>query len=126
MKHLIETKNAPVALGTYSQAVHFSQTIYVSGQIPICPDSMAIVSDDTSEQIEQTLDNVAAILEEAGSSINKVLKFTVFLTNLENFHKVNEIMANRLMEPYPARTVAEVSALPKGAKVEIDAIAIKN
>ena len=84
---------------------------------------MEIVAGDISEQINQLLDNLSAILEASGSSIYKVLKFTVFLTDLDNFEQVNKIMAQRLTEPYPARAVVEVSALPKGAKVEIDAIA---
>ena len=84
---------------------------------------MEIVAGDISEQINQLLDNLSAILEASGSSIDKVLKFTVFLTDLDNFEQVNKIMAQRLTEPYPARAVVEVSALPKGAKVEIDAIA---
>ena len=84
---------------------------------------MEIVAGDISEQINQLLDNLTAILEASGSSTDKVLKFTVFLTDLDNFEQVNKIMAQRLTEPYPARAVVEVSALPKGAKVEIDAIA---
>ena len=84
---------------------------------------MEIVAGDISEQINQLLDNLTAILEASGSSIDKVLKVTVFLTDLDNFEQVNKIMAQRLTEPYPARAVVEVSALPKGAKVEIDAIA---
>ena len=84
---------------------------------------MEIVARDISQQINQLLDNLTAILEASGSSIDKVLKFTVFLTDLDNFEQVNKIMAQRLTEPYPARAVVEVSALPKGAKVEIDAIA---
>ena len=125
MKQSITTSKAPAAIGTYSQAISYGQTIYVSGQIPLNPDSMHMVSDDIDSQINQVLDNLTAILEAAGSSIDNVLKFTVFLTDLENFGRVNEIMADRLTEPYPARAAIQASALPKGAKVEIDAIATK-
>ena len=123
MKRAITTSQAPTAIGTYSQAISIGQTLYVSGQIPLDPDSMEMVGDDIRSQINQVLDNLTAILEAAGSGIDNVLKFTVFLTDLEHFPRVNEIMAERLREPYPARVVIEVSALPKDAKVEIDAIA---
>ena len=123
MKQPITTSHAPEAIGTYSQAISTDQTLYVSGQIPLDPDSMEMVGDDIRDQINQVLNNLTAILETAGSGIDNVLKFTVFLTDLDHFPRVNEIMAERLSEPYPARVVIEVSALPKGAKVEIDAIA---
>lgn len=123
MKQAITTSQAPAAIGTYSQAISTGQTLYVSGQIPLDPDSMEMVGDDIRGQINQVLDNLTAILEAAGSGIDNVLKFTVFLTDLDHFPRVNEIMAERLSEPYPARVVIEVSDLPKGAKVEIDAIA---
>ena len=123
MKQAITTSQAPTAIGTYSQAISIGQTLYVSGQIPLDPDSMEMVGDDIRGQINQVLDNLTAILEAAGSGIDNVLKFTVFLTDLDHFPRVNEIMAERLSEPYPARVVIEVSDLPKGAKVEIDAIA---
>ena len=123
MKQAITTSQAPTTIGTYSQAISTGQTLYVSGQIPLDPDSMEMVGDDIRGQINQVLDNLTAILEAAGSGIDNVLKFTVFLTDLDHFPRVNEIMAERLTEPYPARVVIEVSALPKGAKVEIDAIA---
>ena len=117
------TSQSPATIGTYSQAISTGQMIYVSGPIPLDPDSMEMVGDDIRGQINQVLDNLTAILEAAGSGIDNVLKFTVFLTDLDHFPRVNEIMAERLSEPYPARVVIEVSALPKGAKVEIDAIA---
>ena len=123
MKQAITTSHAPAAIGTYSQAISTGQTLYVSGQIPLDPDSMEMVGDDIRDQINQVLNNLTAILETAGSDIDNVLKFTVFLTDLDHFPRVNEIMAQRLAEPYPTRVVIEVSALPKGAKVEIDAIA---
>ena len=123
MKQAITTSQAPAAIGTYSQAISTDQTLYVSGQIPLDPDSMEMVGDDIRDQINQVPNNLTAILEAAGSGIDNVLKFTVFLTDLDHFPRVNEIMAERLSEPYPARVVIEVSDLPKGAKVEIDAIA---
>ena len=123
MKQAITTSQAPTTIGTYSQAISTGQTLYVSGQIPLDPDSMEMVGDDIRDQINQVLNNLTALLETAGSGIDNVLKFTVFLTDLDHFPRVNEIMAERLSEPYPARVVIEVSALPKGAKVEIDAIA---
>ena len=123
MKQAITTSQAPAAIGTYSQAISTGQTLYVSGQIPLDPDSMEMVGDDIRGQINQVLDNLTAILEAAGSGIDNVLKFTVFLTDLDHFARVNEIMAERLTEPYPARAAIEVSALPKNAKAEIDAIA---
>ena len=123
MKQPITTSHAPAAIGTYSQAISTDQTLYVSGQIPLDPDSMEMVGDDISDQINQVLDNLTAILEAAGSGIDNILKFTVFLTDLDHFARVNEIMAERLTEPYPARTAIGVSALPKSTKVEIDAIA---
>ena len=123
MKQAITTSQAPAAIGTYSQAISTGQTLYVSGQIPLDPDSMKMEGDDIRGQINQVLDNLTTILEAAGSGIDNVLKFTVFLIDLDHFPRVNEIMAERLSEPYPARVVIEVSALPKGAKVEIDAIA---
>ena len=123
MKQAITTSQAPAAIGTYSQAISTNQTLYVSGQIPLDPDSMEMVGDDIRDQINQVLDNLTAILAAAGSGIDNVLKFRVFLTDLDHFPRVNEIMAERLTEPYPARTAIGVSTLPKSAKVEIDAIA---
>ena len=123
MKQAITTTKAPASIGTYSQAICSQKTIYVSGQIPLDPKSMEMITGDVRDQVNQVLDNLTAILEASGSSTDKVLKLTVFLTDLHNFEQVNEVMAARLTEPYPARAVVEVSALPKGAKIEIDAIA---
>ena len=123
MKQAITISQAPAAIGTYSQAISTGQTLYLSDQTPLDPDSMEMVGDDIRDQINQVLDNLTTILEAAGSGIDNVLKFTVFLTDLDHFPRVNEIMAERMTEPYPALAVIELSALPKGAKVEIDAIA---
>ncbi len=123
MVKTITTDRAPSAIGTYSQAVEHGQVLYVSGQIPLVPETMVLISDDIVDQINQVFENLSAILEAGGSSLSNVIKFTVYLTDLSDFPQVNEIMTQRLSEPYPARVAVEVSALPRGAQVEIDAIA---
>ena len=123
MKQPIETDTSPTAIGPYSQAVRAGDTLYISGQIPLNPASMIIISDDIDEQINQVLDNLLAILETAGITFDHVVKFTVYLTDLEHFSHVNDQMEKRLTEPYPARAAIEVAGLPRGAQVEIDAIA---
>jgi len=123
LKQPIKTDTAPAAIGPYSQAVRAGDILYVSGQIPLNPASMAIVSNDISEQINQVMDNLLAILETAGITFDDVVKFTVYLTDLEHFNQVNDLMERRLTEPYPARAAIEVAGLPRGAQVEIDAIA---
>ncbi len=123
MRKVISTDDAPAAIGTYSQAVQHGNLTFVSGQIPLVPDTMELVDENIDDQIRQVFANLSAILHAAGGSLADVLKFTVYLTNLEHFPRVNEIMAETLSEPFPARAAIEVSALPKGAKVEIDAIA---
>ena len=122
MKKVVTTKSAPAAIGTYSQAVIHGDLVYVSGQIPLVPDAMALVSEDIDEQICQVFDNLAAVATAAGTDLNHALKFTVYLTDLANFPRVNELMASRLSEPYPARAAVQVSALPRDAAVEVDAI----
>ncbi|MGB0691077.1 MAG: RidA family protein [Pseudomonadales bacterium] len=123
MRKVISTEDAPAAIGTYSQAVQHDNLTFVSGQIPLVPDTMELVDENIDDQIRQVFANLSAILHAAGGSLADVLKFTVYLTNLDHFPRVNEIMAETLSEPFPARAAIEVSALPKGAKVEIDAIA---
>lgn len=118
----VYTSNAPAAIGPYSQAITHKDTVYISGQIPLVPETMQIVSDDIDKQIEQVFSNLSSICEAAGGGINSVLKFTVYLTNLDNFAAVNTVMERHLDTPYPARAAIEVSALPKGALVEVDAI----
>ena len=122
MKKVVTTKSAPAAIGTYSQAVIHGDLVYVSGQIPLVPDTMALVSEDIDEQICQVFDNLAAVATAAGTDLNHALKFTVYLTDLANFPRVNKMMASRLSEPYPARAAVQVSALPRDAAVEVDAI----
>tara|TARA_R110002073_G_scaffold4917_22_gene31205 strand:- start:657 stop:1040 length:384 start_codon:yes stop_codon:yes gene_type:complete len=122
MKTIISTDKAPAAIGTYSQAVVHQGTLYISGQIPLDPVSMTLVSDEIEPQIKQVFKNLKAVCDAANTNLNNVLKFNVYLTNLDHFPLVNEAMAAILEQPYPARAAIEVSALPKGAKVEVDAI----
>ena len=122
MKKKITTDNAPAAIGTYSQAVQHGGLLYVSGQIPLVPSTMELVSPDINQQINQVFDNLSAIAVAAGTTLNDAVKLTVYLTDLGHFSSVNEVMAQRLGQPYPARVALEVSALPRSALVEIDAI----
>lgn len=121
-RKIIATKNAPAAIGTYSQAVVAGGLLFVSGQIPLVPETMEMISDDIDEQIAQVFANLEGVISEAGASLDDAVKFTVYLTDLASFPRVNDAMAARLTEPYPARAAVEVSALPKGALVEVDAI----
>ena len=123
-KTIIQTDNAPQAIGTYSQAVKVDNTVYISGQIPLDPASMEVVAGGTEEQITQVFDNLSAVGEASGGSLRDVVKLTIFLTDLGCFASVNEIMARYFTEPYPARAAIEVSALPKGVEVEMDAVLV--
>ncbi len=122
MKEVVTTDAAPAAIGTYSQAVAHGGVLYVSGQIPLIPETMSLVSDDIEAQIKQVFDNLTAVIIAAGADLNDTLKFTVYLTDLAHFSRVNDHMAARLSQPFPARAAIEVSALPREALVEIDAI----
>ncbi len=122
MKKIINTDKAPAAIGAYSQAVSVGGTVYVSGQIPLDPVSMTVVSDDFSEQAHQVFKNLSAICQAADLSLDDALKLTVYLTNLDDFAALNEVMAQYVNEPFPARAAVQVSALPKGVQIEIDAI----
>ena len=124
MKKIIHTDNAPKAIGTYSQAVLADKFLFISGQIGLDPDTMELVEGFEEETI-QVLKNISSICEEAGYSINNVIKFNVLLTDLSNFQKVNEIMESALEKPYPARAAYEVSSLPKNSSIEIESIAYK-
>lgn len=121
-KTMIQTDNAPAAIGTYSQAVKVDSTVYISGQIALDPTSMEIVSGGVDAQITRVFDNLTAVSEAAGGSLKDVVKLNIYLTDLSNFPTVNDIMAKYFSPPYPARAVIEVSALPKGSEVEMDAI----
>lgn len=118
----IHTDAAPAAIGTYSQAIRHNDTVYVSGQIPLDPTTGELVSAEIGQQIVQVFDNLRAVAEAAGSDLSKALKVTVFLTDLNHFAQVNEVMSQYFTEPYPARAAVEVAGLPKGAQVEADAV----
>jgi reactive intermediate/imine deaminase len=118
----IATDKAPAAIGTYSQAVACGDTVYLSGQIPLVPGAMTLVEGDVAAEVGQVLDNLAAVAEAAGGSLDQMVKLTVYLTDLGDFGTVNEVMSTRFSEPYPARAAIEVAGLPKGARVEIDGI----
>lgn len=121
-RKVITTNSAPEAIGTYSQAIQTGSTVYLSGQIPLLPETMEIISDDISEQINQVFKNLSAVAAAAGGSLDDIVKLNVFLTDLSHFPTVNEIMATYFNQPYPARAAIGVDALPKGAAVEMDAI----
>ena len=125
MKQTISTAGAPAAIGTYSQAVEATgRSVFLSGQIPLDPDSMELVYDDVSLQTEQVFKNLAAVAEAAGGSLDDLAKLTVYLTDLSNFGIVNEVMARHVSEPYPARAAIGVSELPRGAAVEVEGILV--
>ena len=121
-KIIIATDKAPQAIGTYSQAVQVGTTVYCSGQIPLVPATMEMVSDDIEAQITQVFDNLLAVAEAAGGTLENVVKLNIFLTDLTHFPKVNEIMAKYFSAPYPARAAIGVASLPKAAQVEMDAV----
>ena len=124
MKKIISTSDAPAAVGPYSQAVRAGSTIYCAGQIPLDPKSGQIVSGDISAQTRRVLDNVAAILKAEGLTFDNIVKTTIFLTNLGDFQTVNEVYGSYFRNQPPARSTVQVSALPKGANVEIEVIAV--
>lgn len=124
MKEIISTENAPSAIGPYSQAVKTGNLVFVSGQIPIDPKTGEFVSDEVAEQTEQVLKNLSAVLEAAGSSLNNVVKTTVFLADMNDFATMNEIYAKYFSENKPARATVQAARLPKDARVEIECIAV--
>lgn len=119
---VITTDNAPAAIGTYNQAIKTGTTVYLSGQIPLIPETMEIISEDFDQQAEQVFKNLAAVCEASGGSLADAVKLNIFLTDLGQFAKVNEIMAKYVAEPFPARAAVQVAALPKGVQIEIDGI----
>ncbi|GAA0548768.1 MULTISPECIES: RidA family protein [Rheinheimera] len=121
-KVIIRTNDAPKAIGTYSQAVKIGTTVYLSGQIPLVPSTMQMVSDDFAEQTHQVFKNLAAVCEAAGGGLNDMVKVNIFLTDLSQFATVNEIMSQYFAEPYPARAAVQVSALPRASQIEIDGV----
>lgn len=124
MRRIISTDQAPAAIGTYSQAVQAGNTVYISGQIPLDPVTGAMVEGDFEAQARQVFSNLSAVAEAAGATLQAAVKLTIFLTDLGEFAAVNRAMSEFFSEPYPARAAVEVSALPKGAQVEADAILV--
>lgn len=121
-REIICSENAPEAIGTYSQAVKVDRTVYLSGQIPLVPESMELIEGNIATQIRRVFDNLSAVCQAAGGELGDIVKLNVFLTDLANFPTVNEVMAEYFSEPYPARAAIGVAALPKAAGVEMDAI----
>jgi len=121
-REIISTSDAPQAIGTYSQAVKVGNTVYLSGQIPLLPDTMELIEGDMRAQITRVFDNLTAVAIAAGGSLADISKLNIYLTDLSHFPLVNEIMAKYFSEPYPARAAVGVASLPKGAMVEMDAI----
>lgn len=119
---VINTDAAPAAIGTYNQAIKVGTTVYLSGQIPLVPETMEIISEDFTEQAEQVFKNLSAVCEASGGSIADAVKLNIFLTDLGQFATVNEIMAKYVAEPFPARAAVQVAALPKGVQIEIDGV----
>jgi reactive intermediate/imine deaminase len=123
-KEIISTKDAPQAIGTYSQAVKAGNTVYLSGQIPLVPETMEMVEGNIELQIRRVFDNLQAVAAAAGGNLSDIVKLNVFLVDLANFPVVNEVMAEYFSEPYPARAAIGVAALPKDAGVEMDAVMV--
>ncbi|MCB1736656.1 MAG: RidA family protein [Gammaproteobacteria bacterium] len=123
-RSIISTDKAPAAIGTYSQAVRVDNTVYLSGQIPLVPETMDLVEGDMEAQIRRVFDNLSAVCEAAGGSLAGIAKLNIFLTDLSHFPLVNQVMATYFQEPYPARAAIGVASLPKGAGVEMDAVMV--
>ncbi|WP_018276183.1 RidA family protein [Teredinibacter turnerae] len=123
-KAIIHSDKAPKAIGTYSQAVKVSNTVYLSGQIPLIPETMEMVDGDFRAQAEQVFKNLSAVCEAADGSLQNIVKLNIYLTDLSNFPVVNEVMSQFFQQPYPARAAIGVKELPKGAQVEADGIAV--
>jgi reactive intermediate/imine deaminase len=123
-KAVIQTDQAPGAIGTYSQAIKINNTVYLSGQIPLDPKEMVLVSEDIKDQINQVFLNLKAVCEAAGGDLSNIVKLNIFLTDLNHFSIVNDIMSQYFIEPYPARAAIGVSSLPKGSQVEMDGIVV--
>jgi reactive intermediate/imine deaminase len=122
MTRIIRTDHAPAAIGTYSQAVAVGSTVYVSGQIPLDPATGTLVTGSIDTEIRRAFDNLLAIAQAAGGTLDDVVKLTLYLTDLGHFPQVNQIMAEYFQEPYPARATVGVAALPRGARIEMDCI----
>lgn len=125
-REIIHTDGAPQAIGTYSQAVKVGNTVYLSGQIPLIPETMELVKGDMESQVRRVFDNLSAVSVAAGGNLNDIAKLNIFLTDLSHFALVNEVMASYFKQPYPARAAVGVASLPKGVPVEMDAIMVLN
>ncbi len=127
-KRIISTEKAPAAVGTYSQAVAITDgtTIYLSGQIPLVPETMEVIEGGIENEIHQIFKNLSAVCEEAGGSLDDIVKLNIFLTDLNNFALLNEIMATYFEQPYPARAAIGIKELPKGVSVEMDGVMVLN
>ncbi|MAF17056.1 MAG: reactive intermediate/imine deaminase [Marinomonas sp.] len=123
-KQVIFSENAPAAIGPYSQAVRAGNTVYLSGQIPLVPATMEIVSEDVAEQTTQVFKNLQAVCEAAGGSLKDIVKLNIYMTDLGNFATVNEVMTQFFEQPYPARAALGVRALPKDVAVEIEGVMV--
>ncbi|MBI5447465.1 MAG: RidA family protein [Gammaproteobacteria bacterium] len=124
-KKIIHTDLAPQAIGTYSQAVRVGQVVYISGQIPLVPGTMQLISSDIHAQVKQVFENLQAIVHASQATFDEIVKVTIYLTDLTHFALVNEVMAHYFQAPYPARAVLGVQSLPRGAQIEIEAIIIQ-
>ena len=123
-KSIIQTDDAPEAIGTYSQAVKAGDTVYLSGQIPLDPETMEVVTGDFADMTRRVFENLKAVCEAAGGRLQDIVKLNIYMTDLANFATVNEVMATYFQEPYPARAAIGVAALPKGVPVEMDAVMV--
>lgn len=123
-REVIRTDQAPQAIGTYSQAIRVGDTVYLSGQIPLVPATMELVTGDMEAQIRRVFENLKAVAEAAGGGLKDVVKLNVFLTDLAHFPLVNQVMAQYFQEPYPARAAVGVASLPRGVAVEMDAVMV--
>lgn len=126
MANVISTDKAPAAIGPYSQAIEVNGMIYTSGMIPIDPSTGELVTGSVEAQAEQAISNLEALLAASGSSIEKAVKMVVFISNMDDFGKINEVYAKHFKEPYPARSCVQVARLPKDVAIEIEAVAVKN
>jgi reactive intermediate/imine deaminase len=124
MPRSVHTEKAPAAIGTYSQAVQAGDTVYLSGQIPLVPETMVLVEGPVEDQVRQVFRNLAAVAEAAGGTLGDAVKLTVYLVDLGDFAAVNQVMEEFFSAPYPARAAVQVAALPKNARVEVDAILV--
>ena len=126
MANVISTDKAPAAIGPYSQAIEVNGMIYTSGMIPIDPSTGELVTGSVEAQAEQAISNLEALLAASGSSIEKVVKTVVFISNMDDYGKINEVYAKHFKEPYPARSCVQIARLPKDVAIEIEAVAVKN